>query len=103
MGERNPQNFSVHIAWVRFEGAKNLLFQGGGCNSKGEQISSECEERMDIWTDVITCSNADISLPGFQQVELLEAVASSWQQIHLHESSENSYTKEVWDGFFLSD
>lgn len=48
LGERNLQTFSVYIAWVRFAGAENLLFQSGGCNSKGEQISSECEEFIDI-------------------------------------------------------
>lgn len=87
----------MHIAWVRFAGAENLLFQGGVSNCKGEQISSEYEEFMDTWTDIPTFSNGDISLPGFQQAELLEAVASPWKQLFC--IPEGFYPTKVWDGF----
>lgn len=45
---RETHKTSIHTAWARFAGPENLLFQGGGCNCKGEQVSSEYEEFMSI-------------------------------------------------------
>lgn len=43
-GRETHKTSAFILLGLDFAGAENLLFQGGGCNCKGEQISSEYEE-----------------------------------------------------------